>query len=299
MHSLQSLWMIVASLFFACMGVCVKLGASHFSAAELVFYRGFIAIILVWSVVAYKRWSLCTPHWRGHLWRGATGFVSLVMYFYAISVMPLATAVALNYTSPLFLALLLVVWAGERVRWPLLLALVIGLAGVVLLLRPSFASKEWLGGVLALASGMLSSFAYYNVRQLGRLGEPEWRTVFYFSLFSAIGGLPWVLASYPFHGVDQNGVQNSLHHIGWPEVLLMLGVGGFGSLAQLAMTRAYNRGKTLMTASFAYSTVIFASLFGVVLWGEVLVWSSWLAIAMIVASGVLASAQSKSAVEPE
>jgi drug/metabolite transporter (DMT)-like permease len=285
--NLQSLWMIVASALFACMGVCVKLGASLFSAAELVFYRGAIALAGLAGFVLLRRLALATPHWRAHLWRSLTGSASLLLYFYAISVLPLATAVTLNYTSPLFLALILAVWAGERVRAALYLALALGLAGVVLLLRPSFAAEQWLGGLAALASGAGAGMAYFNVRQLGRLGEPEWRTVFYFSLASTLIGLPWLAAGEPMHDLSGRGA------------LLVLGVGGFGALAQLAMTRAYKRGSTLVSASLAYSTVVFASLFGVLLWEEVLPWPSWLAIGLIVASGLLASAQSRAPVEQD
>ncbi|MBI4989106.1 MAG: DMT family transporter [Rhodocyclales bacterium] len=278
---MQSLWMIAASALFACMGVCVKLGASLFSAAELVFYRGVIALILLWGFVLVRRLPLATPHWRAHLWRGVAGSVSLVLYFYAISVLPLATAVTLNYTSPLFLALILAFWVGERVRWTLFLALTLGLAGVALLLRPSFEADQWQGGLAALASGAGAGIAYFNVRKLGRLGEPEWRTVFYFSLASAMIGMPWLLASQTVHAISGQGA------------LLVLGVGGFGALAQLAMTRAYKRGSTLVSASLAYSTVIFASLFGMLLWDEVLPLSAWIAIGLIVASGLVASAQSR------
>ena len=279
--NMQSLWMIAASALFACMGVCVKLGASLFSAAELVFYRGAIALLGLWGFVLLRRLSLATPHWRAHLWRGLAGSVSLVLYFHAISVLPLATAVTLNYTSPLFLALVLVFWAGERVRGTLYIALALGLAGVALLLRPRFEADQWLGGLAALASGAGAGLAYFHVRQLGRLGEPEWRTVFYFSLASALIGLPWLLASRTVHAVSGQGA------------LLVLGVGGFGALAQLAMTRAYKRGSTLFSASLAYSTVIFASLFGVLLWDEALPLPAWLGIGLIVASGMLASAQSR------
>jgi drug/metabolite transporter (DMT)-like permease len=173
------------------------------------------------------------------------------------------------------------------VRGTLILALALGLAGVVLLLRPSIASEQWLGGLAALASGASAGIAYYNVRQLGRLGEPEWRTVFYFSLASTLIGLPWLIASQTVH---EPGVQDAL---------LVLGVGGFGALAQLAMTRAYKHGKPLVSASLAYSTVIFASLFGMLLWDEVLPWPSWLGIGLIVASGLIATAQSRAPVEQD
>lgn len=273
--------MIAASLLFAGMGVCVKLGSQQFSAAELVFWRGFIATLLIGAYVMVRRLPLATPHVRTHAMRGAAGFVSLVMYFYAISLIPLAAAVTLNYTSPLFLALLLVLWLGEPVRRGFYATLATGFIGVVFLLQPVFARDEWLGAVFGLGSGIISSIAYLNVRRLGELGEPEWRTVFYFSALSALGGLPWLLAASPFHAIDLRG---------W---LLLLGVGGFGVLAQLCMTAAYKRGKTLVSASLAYSTVVFSSIFGMLLWDEALPLSGWAGVILIVASGVLATALSR------
>ncbi len=274
---MQSLWMIAASLLFACMGVCVKLGSAQFSAAELVFWRGFIATLILGSYVLAHRLPLATPHARTHVVRGLAGFVSLVMYFYAISLIPLAAAVTLNYTSPLFLALLLVLWLKEPVRRGFYGTLTAGFVGVIFLLQPTLGRDQWLGAVFGLGSGIVSSIAYLNVRRLGELGEPEWRTVFYFSALSALGGLPWMLAASPFHAVDLRG---------W---LLLLGVGGFGVLAQLCMTAAYKRGKTLVSASLAYSTVIFSSAFGMLLWDETLPWSGWVGVVLIVASGLLAT----------
>jgi drug/metabolite transporter (DMT)-like permease len=278
---MQSLWMVAASLLFACMGVCVKLGAAQFSAAELVFWRGFVATLLIGGYVLIRRLPLATLHARTHVVRGLAGFVSLVMYFYAIAMIPLAAAVTLNYTSPLFLALLLVLWAREPVRRGFHAVLAAGFVGVILLLQPTLAREQWLGAAFGLGSGIISSVAYLNVRRLGELGEPEWRTVFYFSALSAIGGLPWLLSAGPFHAIDLRG---------W---LLLLGVGGFGVLAQLCMTAAYKRGKTLTSASLAYSTVVFSSVFAMLLWGETLSWLSWSGVALIVASGLAATAMSR------
>jgi drug/metabolite transporter (DMT)-like permease len=278
---MQSLWMIAASLLFASMGVCVKLGSAQFAAAELVFWRGFIATLIIGSYVLVRRLPLATPHARTHVTRGLAGFVSLVMYFYAISLIPLAAAVTLNYTSPLFLALLLVLWLKEPVRHGFYGALTAGFIGVIFLLQPTLDSDQWLGAVFGLGSGIISSIAYLNVRRLGELGEPEWRTVFYFSAISALGGLPWLLSVSPFHAIDLRGG------------LLLLGVGGFGALAQLCMTAAYKHGKTLVSASLAYSTVVFSSAFGMLLWGETLPWTGWAGVVLIVASGLLATVLSR------
>jgi drug/metabolite transporter (DMT)-like permease len=110
--------MIVAGLMFATMGVFVKLGAEHFDAAELAFYRNFVSLIFVGALVAVRGGSLKTTHGTAHFVRGLTGSISLIGYFYAMTQLPLATAQTLNYTSPLFLAITTVVvlarfWAGS------------------------------------------------------------------------------------------------------------------------------------------------------------------------------------------
>ena len=278
---MPSLWMLAASLLFACMGVCVKLGATRFAAAELVFYRGFISCLLVYAYVRGAGLSLASRHWRVHVRRSLSGFVSLVLYFYAISLIPLATAVTLNYTSPLFVALLVARQRREKVRPAVFMAIAIGLLGVALLLQPTFSSEQTLGALFGLGSGIVASFAYVSVRRLGELGEPEWRTVFYFSLVASLGGLPWALASAPVHRIEVG------------DALLLAGVGGFGAAAQLCMTRAYKQGRTVVAATLAYSTVIFASALGIWLWDERLPAIAWAGNALIVASGGLTSALSR------
>ncbi len=277
---MQALWMLAASFLFACMGVCVKLAADQFSTAEIVFYRNIISLILISVLIAVRGIPLRTPHWKFQLRRGGSGFISLCLYFLGITLLPLATAVTLAYTSPLFLALYLAVFGKARLNAGIIVALGVGFAGVALLLRPSLETAQWLGILVSLASGMLAGVAYFNVRELGERGEPEERTVFYFSLLATLGSCLWLFFS-GMRAIDQRGG------------MLLLGVGGFGTLAQLAMTRAYKRGKTLVAASLAYSAVIFASLFGMLIWKETLSLESWLAIGLIVASGVLANAFSK------
>lgn len=272
---MQSLWMIVASFLFACMGVCVKLAAETHSAVEITFYRCAISLVLMFALVRLRGVSLRTAQWRWQVTRGLVGFTALFSYFYAITLLPLATAVTLNYTSAIFLAIYLAL-AGWQMRRGILGALVVGLLGVALLLRPTLHADQLFGGLVGLGSGVLAGMAYFSVRELGARGEPETRTVFYFSLTSSVCSGLWLLFS-EMHAVDlESGT-------------LLLGVASFATAAQLAMTRAFTRGKTLMSATLAYSTVIFSSLFGMLFWGEVLAASSWLAIGLIILSGIAAT----------
>jgi S-adenosylmethionine uptake transporter len=272
---MQSLWMLVASLLFACMGVCVKLAAATHSAVEITFYRSFISLLLMFALVRLRGVSLRTEHWRWQVTRGVVGFTALFSYFYAITLLPLATAVTLNYTSAIFLALYLAL-AGWRLRRGILGALALGLVGVVLLLKPTFHADQLLGGLIGLGSGVLAGMAYFSVRELGARGEPETRTVFYFALISAICAGFWLLFS-DWHAVDS------------VSGLILFGVAAFATLAQLAMTRAFSRGKTMLAATLAYGTVIFSSLFGMLLWGEVLGATAWAAIGLIILSGIAAT----------
>jgi len=278
---MQSLWMVLASLLFACMGVCVKYAAQTHSAVEITFYRSFISLILMFCLVRLRGVPLATPHWRWQISRGVVGFVALFAYFYAITLLPLATAVTLNYTSAIFLAIYLAL-AGMRLRAGILGALLVGLLGVALLLRPTLGAEQLVGGLVGLGSGVLAGMAYFSVRELGERGEPEARTVFYFSLVASVCGGGWLLFS-ELHAVDL--------HSG----LLLLGVACFATVAQLAMTRAYTRGKTLMSAALAYSTVIFSSLFGALFWGEVLDGEACFAIGLIILSGIAATHFSRAA----
>jgi drug/metabolite transporter (DMT)-like permease len=269
-----SLWMLVAGLLFGCMGVFVKLGAAYFSHIELVFYRSFFGLLVVYVIMRSKRISIETHHWSAHLWRSISGTVALALFFYCITVLPLATAVTLNYTAPLFLTLLTMLVFKDKFHLPLTVAIALGFCGVVLLLHPTMEREQLLPGMLGLISGFLAGVALLNVKQLAMIGEPDTRTVFYFTLTATVGSGVWMLF-------------DKLHSITPQSIATLLGLGSTGTLAQLAMTRAYRVGKTLVVGSLAYSTIIFASLFGIMLWHEELPLSSWLGMALIIAGGVI------------
>lgn len=271
--------MLVAAALFALMSVLVKHASATFSPAELVFYRSAFGLLSIWGVIAVGHRRLLTPlatvQIKGHFWRGLSGFTALVLFFYALSRLPLATAVTLNYTAPLFLAALSAWWLRERHGRGIVGAVLLGFVGIVLLLRPQLQDQAWLPALAGLMSGMLAAVAYVNVKNLGRLGEPEWRVVFYFTLLSTAGGAAW-MAVAGFH-TPQAG--------DWP---WLIGIGITATVAQLALTRAYHRGRTLTVGSLAYTTVGFSALYGVLLFGERLPLLAWAGMAVVAAAGIWA-----------
>jgi S-adenosylmethionine uptake transporter len=272
---MESLWMLGASLGFAVMGVIVKLAAEQFSIAELVFYRSALTVLTSWIVLARAGHSVRPRHFGSHVHRGVAGFVSLFMFFYALKVLPVATAMTLNYTSPVFLAALLTILAHERPGRRLTATVLLGFLGVVLLLQPTLHADQLYGAFIGLVSGAISAIAYWNVRTLVQADEPEARVVFYFGFFCCLGALVWM--------APQTWTRVTLDNA-W----MLAGVGFTGALGQLAMTRAYGKGKALVTAALSYSSIVISSVIGIVLWSDVLPVVSWLGIALIVAAGIIA-----------
>ncbi len=256
------------------MGALVKVGANKFSSAELVFYRSLFGFIFILITIWIKRLPVQTKHLNKQLARALLGFVALLMFFYAIAHLPLATAITLNYTSPLFLAAFMPFMLHEKPKQIFYLALAISFIGVVILLKPSFASKDIIAGLMGLCSGAGAGLAYLHVKQLGNLHEPDWRTVFYFTFISTIGAGIWMFF-------------DKISPLKWQDLSVLIGLGASATIAQLALTRAYRTGKTLSVASLSYATVVISSLFGVFFWDEHLTTSAWVAIGLIISGGVI------------
>lgn len=277
---MNALWMLVASLLFSLMGAAVKYASRHYGVTEILFYRSVIGAVCLFAFVHVRGMSLATPHARMHLARGVVGTAAVFLWFYATTVLPLGTALTLNYTSPLFLALLVVaaaLRARGRIDWPLMATVAIGFVGVLLVLQPNFAPAQAVGALAGLVSGVLSAVAYWQVKQLGEAGEPEWRVVFYFSLTGTIlGGAGTVPAGFSPHTASG--------------AMLLLAIGVSTLLAQLAMTRAYGQGRTETAASLQFSAIVFASVLGVVLFGDRIPLIGWAGIAVIIASGIASTA---------
>jgi len=268
--------MLVAGFLFAAMGVFVKLGAEYFGAAELAFYRSLTTLVAAFVVIQATRGTVRSAYMGTHLIRGIVGAISLVGYFYAITRLPLATAQTLNYTSPLFLAIATTVVLGERFSLWLIVAIAMGFGGVAMLLQPNFEEGKEGAALVGLFSGVLAAWAYLSVRTLGRLGEPDWRVIFWFGAVATAVCALWQLTTSTFHVIT------------WANLWIIAGIGICGTAAQLAMTRAYRTGNTLVVGSLSYSTIVFATAFTFLFWDERLTALEWAGMAVIIASGVLA-----------
>ena len=275
--------MVVASFFFASMAVGIKFASHSFSTFELVFYRGIVSVIFMAVVVRARGASLRTPVPMMHVTRSAIGVVSLGSWFYAIAHLPLATAMTLNYMSGVWVAAFIVggalLYGQSEKQGPLLGTVLMGFAGVVLTLRPTIDHDQLFAGVVGLLSGMGAALAYMQVTALGRVGEPEERTVFYFSVGTAIVGAIGMLFTD----------MTPWAQVRWQDAAWVVPIGVLASLGQWCMTRAYRHGATLVVASMQYSGIVFASIFSLTLFGDHIAPMGWIGIAVIVGSGMLAT----------
>ncbi len=278
---MASAWMLVAGLCFALMSVVVKSLGHAFSGVELVFYRSLFGLLAIVAILYVQQGgagvrNLLGEHIGLNIRRGIVGFIALATFFYALIELPMSVAVTLNYASPLFLALLMPWQLGERPGAAQYGSVALGFVGVALLLRPWEAhSGELFAGLVGLFSGVMAAFAYIHVRQLGRLGEPEWRTVFWFAAV-ALAGAAGVATATGWHAP------------GLGDTPPLLALGALATLGQLAMTRAYRKGDTVVVASFAYSTVVFSGILDVVIWREAMPVVAWSGMALTVAAGIWA-----------
>jgi S-adenosylmethionine uptake transporter len=284
--------MVVASLAFSCMGVVIKFASIDFSTAELVFYRGALSSLIIYFIIRMRGGSLKTQYPMLHIQRSLIGVLSLATWFYAIAGLPLSTAMTLNYMSSVWLAAFLIGGAlmlrlqgsaGQRDdsmfdSW-LIVTVFIGFAGVGLILRPTIAQNQLWYGFIGLLGGIGSAIAYIQVAALGRVGEPSYRIVFYFSLFAGVGGA--IVAC--FMGWSP---------LTWKGVGLLIPLALLAVVGQVLLTRAYSGGtseSTLTAACLQYTGVLFSALLGVWIFNDVLTWQSWLGMSMIVVSGVAAT----------
>ena len=269
---------ILSAFLFALMSAGVKYSSQFISSETVVFLRnafGFL-FLLPWIHNAGID-TLKTNRFGAHLVRTVTGLTAMYCFFYAIAHLRLGEAVLLNYSSPLFIAIIAMIWLKEPASKFVIGAIIIGFVGVILILKPGF-------GVLApaalvgIASGFFVAFAMVSIRNLSST-EPTIRIVFYFSLLSTIISSIPLIWSWEMPDLKVWGV--------------MLGAGFIATKAQLLMTYAYRLAPAAKIGAFAYTNVIFAGIFGWLMWKETFDSISIIGACLICLSGLITTMKKK------
>ncbi|WP_028007720.1 DMT family transporter [Solimonas flava] len=247
---------LLAAAAFSITGVCIKAASATTPNEMVVFIRCFVSLLalLPW-LLRRGRSAVRTTRLGGHLWRSAFGVAAMYCFFYAIAALPLASAMLLTYSTPLWLPFIAWAWIGERPPWIALPAAVIGLAGIALIVRPGAGGYGGLGwaGLIGLASGLLAACAMVSIRRISD-SEPAERIVFYFALMAtAISAIPLIWAW-----------QTPTPHA----LALLIGAGIAATVGQLHLTHAYAWAPAARVGPFTYFSVLFSAVLAWLLWGE-------------------------------
>lgn len=265
-----------SSAAFALAAACVKAVSPAIPTWEIVFFRSIFALpILALMLGRGGDWAqLRTRRPFGHVLRTAFGLVGMYGAFYGYATLPLATVTALGFAMPLFLTVLAVPLLGERVGPRRLSAVVVGLVGVMVMIRPwSEGADVALGpAAVVLVSVLAWALAMISIRKMGEAGERNIAIVAWFSIGSAVVS---GLAMLP-HWVTPTPLQ----------LAFLVGTGLVSGVAQLLMTEAYRVGEPTLVAPFEYAAILYTTLLGLLIWGEAPDGWDGLGIAILVASGL-------------
>jgi len=269
---LGALLILISELMFASMGAVVKYASNTVSNEMLVFMRNLMGMLVMLPILLHSRaGSLKTKVPHLHLLRAIFGVSAMYCFFYALANLPLADGVLLKMTTPMFMPLVAWLWLREASTPWAIVAIPVGFIGVALVLDPSGDTSAV--AMIGVLGGLFASFAKVTVRRLGRT-EPMLRTVFYFTVLGALVSFLPVLWVWRM----PTGVE-------W---WLLLAIGMFGSLGQLLLTRGYAVASTSSVGPFTYFSVVFASIYGYVFWGETLDLMFVIGAVLIVLAGWMA-----------
>jgi drug/metabolite transporter (DMT)-like permease len=244
-----------AFLMFTIMNMFAKLLSENHSVIEIAFYRNIIACVpFLIMVFAFGRREILIIRSKPSLLgiRAVIGTISLVTTFFAYSLMPMAETTALLFTASLFIPVLGVIFLKESVgpyRWS---AVVIGLIGVLIMSHPS-GDMNTLGIVVALCAAVLHATLQIILRYLGRFESPETISFYFFVIGVFLTALP-----LPFIAVRPT----------MSEIPLIIGIGLSGAAAQWLLSTAFRNARAAIVTVFNYSSIVWATLFGWMIWNE-------------------------------
>lgn len=265
--------MLTGVFLFTVMEAMVKWLVADYPVHQIIFFRTAFALIpcayFVWRAGGVATLRTKRPHI--HLLRGAIGLAAMGCYFFAYSQMALADAKAILFSAPLFMTILAIPLLGERVglyRWG---AVLVGLAGVLIVLEPG-AEMVQIGALAAVGGAIFYALAVITVRHLSAT-ESVASITFYFTLIGAI-------ASAALIGV-----------FGWvaptpADLAMLVAIGLIGGIAQYAMTHAFRLAEAAAIAPLDYTSMAWAILLGYLIWGDVPSRAVFAGIALVVASGL-------------
>jgi drug/metabolite transporter (DMT)-like permease len=264
-------WLVSGGFIFTSTSAMIRLLATQVESVQTAFFRAVLSLILLLPMIAsgrVKPWH--SKRIVGHFWRTAMGTGSMVLGFYAVSMLPLADATAIAFSQPLFSVVVAALILGEKVRWRRWSATVIGFAGVLVMVRPGEGSLQ-LGALVALANAAAVSLSILLVRRLSD-SETPLMILTQFAIFSTI------LLAVPAVLVWR-----------WPDLwgwVLAVGIALSATVGQYFWVQAFKSGEMSAVAPFEYMRLPFAVFVGWLIWGEMPVIWTYVGASIVIGSAL-------------
>jgi drug/metabolite transporter (DMT)-like permease len=243
-----------SALLFSIMGICIRYASHTVDNYTIVFFRNVVGLILFLPFIFKQGIGFVKTEklWM-HSWRSIVGLAAMYGFFYAIAHLKLSNAMVFTYSSPIFIPVIAWLFLKEKITIAMLCAAGLGFIGVFCVAKPDQGLLNWIS-VIGIASSLLASMAFVTVRALTQTEPPE-RIVFYFCLIgSALSVIPmfWMWRTY---------------HV--KELLFLIGAGILANVSQIFMSHAYRLAPAGQIAPVNYMAIIFAGVWGFLLWDEV------------------------------
>ena len=267
---------LIAAAAFSITGACVKAAAASGTPnAVVVFVRCLVSLLTLAPWLLRDGFdAVRTQRPFGHLARASFGVASMYCFFWSIGALPLATAMLLTYSTPLWIPFVAWIWLRERPSRGTFPAVLLGLAGIVLMLKPDPRTLLDHAALVGVSAGMLAACAMVGIRRITDTEPPE-RIVFYFALLAT------VISTLPLAWAWQTPAL--------PTLLLLIVGGIFATVGQLHLTRAYSLAPAASVGPFTYVAVPFSALVAWLIWDEHLPSSAWLGALLVIATCILVS----------
>ncbi len=266
---------ILSAFCFAFMSVFVRL-SGDLPTIQKTFFRNFIALFFALLILKKEHIPFRTAHKNNRpviFVRALAGTIGMLFNFYAIDHMVLSDASMLNKMSPFFVIIFSFIFLKERLTAFQAITVICAFIGSLFIIKPSFSNVEFFPALIGFLGGMGAGLAYTCVRYLGQHGEKGAYIVAYFSAFSCIFCLPFMIADF--------------HPMSLSQLLCLLGAGAAAAGGQFTITAAYTYAPAREISVYDYSQLIFTTILGYVLFGDVPDRWSFFGYAVIILMAVL------------
>jgi len=266
-----ALYMTAAAFFFSIMNYLVRLAGQELSPIEVAFFRNLFALLFMMPwLLRVGRSGLATRRLGGHVWRALFGMGAMFCWFYSVTLMPLAEAVSLNFTVPLFATAGAALVLGEVVRARRWTATAVGFLGVLVILRPGFTDVTWVTGLPILAAAFMACATLF-VKSLSETESPNTIVLYMNLLLTPLSLVPAVFVWQ------------------WPSTttlsyMAMLGL--LAAAAHIALTRAYAVADASAVLPLDYTRLPFVAAIAFLAFGEVPDLWTWVGAGIIAGSAL-------------